>query len=162
MTSADRMPVRVLIVDAERESRNSLVQLLESEDFEVLAAASGTEGLELLRNTEGIAVVVAERNLPVMSGVDFLAHAWELEPDTLRIMMTCQEGIDIQHEALYRAGAFRCICRPWQNEEFIKCLRDAVATSSLLRENRRLTSRFSLKFSEKTDPRRQKTLSASF
>lgn len=157
MTSADEHAVRVLFVDDEQEILLAVTQLLRNEQFVVLTAASGAEGLEILKNTEGIGVIVADRNMPVMSGIEFLSRAWNLSPDTLRIMLTCCDTLDVEHEALYRAGAFRFISKPWKNDELIKILRDAVATYTLIRENRRLTARLSPGNREKADRPREKT-----
>ncbi len=161
MTSEKEPPIRVLFVDDEQEVLQALSRLLRDEDYEVLTAASGEEGLEILNNTGNIGVIVSDQTMPVMNGIEFLKRAWELSPDSLRIMLTGQEGLDLEHEALYKAGAFRFISKPGKNEELIKTLRDAVATYMLIRENRRMTIRLAPKTSEKADRHREKTLRAT-
>jgi DNA-binding NtrC family response regulator len=161
MTSADQSAVKLLFVDNEKEILLTLADLLAGENFELLTASSGEEGLEILRNTEGIGVIVSARQMPSMNGIDFLSKVWDLAPDSLRIMLTGDENLDAEHETLYRAGAFRFIAKPWKNEELIKALRDTVSTYTLIRENRRLTALFTTGTREKTERPRQKTIFAT-
>jgi DNA-binding NtrC family response regulator len=161
MMSAKEPPVKVLFVDEELEIRQALSALLQGESYEVLTAASGEEGLAILKNTDNIGVIVSDQTMPAMNGIEFLKRAWELSPDSLRIMLTGQGGLELEHEALYKGGAFRFISKPWKNEELKKGLREAVATYMLIRENRRMTTCLSLKASEKAERHREKTLRAT-
>ena len=163
MTSAKHHhQLKILFVDDEKEILLSLSHLLRSEDFEVLTAASGEEGLEILRNTDEIGVIVSDQIMPIMNGVEFLRKAWELAPDSLRIMLTGHGGFDVEHEALYKGGAYRFISKPWKNDELIQTLRDAVTIYSLIRENRRLTSLLPPRMtSENADRHRENTYSAA-
>ena len=158
MTSSEQPLVKILIVDDEQETLLALGRLLRNENFELLTAASGEEGLEILNNTSGIGVIVSDQTMPVMNGIEFLRRAWELTPNALRIMLTGLDGQNLEHEALYKGGAFRFISKPWRTEELVKALREAVAMYLLIRENRRLTTRLALSPREKAERNRQKTL----
>ena len=161
MTPAEPTPVKVLFIDDDLGVLQSLSLLLQGEQFELLTAASGEEGLEILRNTEGIGVIISDRIMPAMNGGELLSKAWELSPDSLRIMVTGHRGIDVEHEALHKGGAYRIIAKPWKDDELIQTLRDAVTIYLLIRENRRMTAHVSQVTSEKTDRHRQKALSAA-
>ena len=161
MTSAEQQPVKILFVDDEKEILLSLSHLLRKENFEVLTADSGEKGLEIIRNTEGIGVIITDHIMPSMNGVAFLSKAWELAPDSLRIMLTGHSGLDVEQDALCKGGAFRFISKPWKNDELIQTLRDAATIYSLIRENRRLTSLVHHMTSEKAEQRRENTFSAA-
>ena len=161
MSPAEQQPIKILFVDDEKGILQSLSHLLRHEDFEVLTAASGEEGLEIIRNNEGIGVVISDQIMPGMNGVEFLGKAWDLAPDSLRIMLTGHGDLAVEHEALYKAGVFRYIAKPWKNDELVQTLRDAVTIYTLIQENRRLTSLLHSMTSEKTDQHRQKTFSAA-
>lgn len=161
MMSAEEQTVKILIVDDDKGILQSLAHLLKDENFEVLTAESGAEGLEILKQSEGIGVIVSDQLMPGMSGIDFLCKAWDLAPDALRIMLTCYDSLNVEHEACYKAGAFRFITKPWRSEELLRALRDAVTTYMLILENRRLTSRLSPKCSEKADRHREMTYFAT-
>ena len=154
MLPSEHEPVKILFVDDEKGILLSILHLLQKENFEVITADSGEKGLEIIRNTEGIGVIISDQIMPAMNGIEFLRKAWELAPDSLRIMLTCHSGFDVEHEALYKGGAYRFISKPWKNDELIQALRDAVAIYSLIRENRRLTSLLHSMTSEKTDQHR--------
>ncbi len=160
MTSSEQPQVKILFVDDEQETLLALGRLLKNENFELITATSGEDGLEILNNTKGIGVIVSDQAMPAMSGIEFLKRAWELSPNALRIMLTGRQGQDLEHEALYKGGAFRFISKPWRTEELVKALRDAVATYLLIRENRRLTTRLAPSPREKAERNRQKTLPA--
>ena len=157
MLPSEHEPVKILFVDDEKGILLSILHLLQKENFEVITADSGEKGLEIIRNTEGIGVIISDQIMPAMNGIEFLRKAWELAPDSLRIMLTCHSGFDVEHEALYKGGAYRFISKPWKNDELIQALRDAVAIYSLIRENRRLTSLLHSMTSEKTDQHREIT-----
>jgi DNA-binding NtrC family response regulator len=157
MVPSEHVPIKILFVDDDQGILLSISHLLQKENFEVITAVSGVEGLEIIRNTEGIGVIISDQIMPAMSGIEFLRKAWELAPDSLRIMLTCHSGYDVEHEALYKGGAYRFISKPWKNDELVQALRDAVAIYSLMRENRRLTSLLHSITSEKTDQHRENT-----
>ncbi len=161
MPLSKQPPPRILVVDDDQEIRQALSKLLQGENFEIITADSGEEGLKIINNTKDIGVIVSDQTLPSMNGIEFLTKAWELSPNALRILLTGQTGLDLEHEALYKAGAFRFIAKPWKNEELIKALRDAVSTYMLIRENRRITTRLPPVSREKAERHRQKALSAA-
>jgi DNA-binding NtrC family response regulator len=134
------MPVRVLCVDDEPPILMALKYLLEGEDFELLTATSAECGLEIVKEHDDIGVVIADQQMPTMSGVEFLEKVWEVAPDTVRIMLTGHGDMAVASDAINKGGAFRYITKPWRNSELLQSLRDAVQIYRLLRENRRLTS----------------------
>lgn len=140
MQAHDSQPVKVLFIDTENGILQSIIQLLRHENFEVLTAASGEEGLEIIKNTDDIGVVISDQITPTMSGVDLLSKVWELAPDSLRIMMTGYGGNSVEHEALCRGGVYRFISKPLKSDVFIKILRDAVTVYGHIREIRQRAS----------------------
>jgi len=63
---------RVLVVDDDRDIRESLVELLESEGYEVSSAANGRDALAEARRTRPD-VILLDQMMPVMSGREFQA-----------------------------------------------------------------------------------------
>jgi len=61
----------ILIVDDEERFLDSLKALL-SDEFEVLSAANGKEGLRLLKSNSKIALILLDLDMPVMNGVEML------------------------------------------------------------------------------------------
>ncbi len=74
MTKTDQNTVRLLLVDDHTLFRESVARLLQSEPgFEVVAhCGSGTEALQIIRESRGIDVVLLDLDLGQESGADFL------------------------------------------------------------------------------------------
>ncbi len=62
------------------------------ERYRVMRAASGAEGLDLLRQVrargEQVAMLVADQRMPGLSGTDYLVQARELVPQAKRVLLT--------------------------------------------------------------------------
>lgn len=132
------MPVTVLFVDDEENILRSLSRLTMDEPYGTLTAPSGSEGLRLLSEEEGVGVIVSDQRMPGMSGVEFLERSREVAPEAIRIVLTGYADVGATMDAINRGGAFRYITKPWQEDEFLQVIRDAVEHYRLLQENRRL------------------------
>ncbi len=62
----------ILIVEDDRDIRESLQQILELEGYEVLTAANGREGLDVLRGGKQPSMILLDLMMPVMNGWEFL------------------------------------------------------------------------------------------
>jgi len=62
----------VAIVEDDSEFRNMLRELLEEEQYRVIAVANGAEALETLRGEAVPNVILLDVAMPVMDGFDFL------------------------------------------------------------------------------------------
>jgi len=131
---------KVLFVDDEENILKSLKRLLVDEEIEILTATSGEQGLDLLRDTEDIGLIVSDQRMPGLSGADFLRQSREISPDTLRIMLTGYADINATIDAINKGGAYRYISKPWDDEEMIQIVRDAVRQCRLISENKRLSA----------------------
>jgi len=95
---------KVLFVDDEENILKSLKRLLVDEEIEILTATSGEQGLDLLRDTEDIGLIVSDQRMPGLSGADFLRQSREISPDTLRIMLTGYADINATIDAINKGG----------------------------------------------------------
>ena len=79
------MPCAVLLVDDERQVIEALKRALHKESFEIHAAFSAQEALDILSH-EKIDVVVSDEIMPGMLGSDLLGIVCAEYPETIRIM----------------------------------------------------------------------------
>ena len=84
--SKNRKRPLVLVVDDEPRFRTSLAMLLEDE-FEVLTAADGKEGLALF-DAESVSLILLDLDMPVMNGVEMLERLREESDHAKVIVMT--------------------------------------------------------------------------
>ncbi len=129
---------KVLIVDDEENILRALKRLLVNEDIDVIVTNSGEKGLEILKNTDNIGVIISDQRMPGLTGVDFLERARMIAPDTIRIILTGYADINAAIDAINRGGAFRYITKPWKDEELVHIIKEALRHYNLIIENKRL------------------------
>jgi len=129
---------RILIVDDEPGIRESLSGVLEDEDFETAAAASGEECLELLER-ESFDVALVDVWMPGLDGLDVL-HRIEQRQDPERPVVVMISGHG-SIEAAVRAtklGAFDFLEKPLTIEKVMVVVRNAIEQRHLRLELREL------------------------
>ncbi|GEN08568.1 Response regulator receiver domain-containing protein [Myxococcus fulvus] len=104
----------VLVVDDEPVVLDICARLLEREsDLVVLVAASAEEALPILRE-QRIDVLVTDKNLPGMGGVELVAQARTLQPTLEALMITAYASSE-SVIAAFAAGASDYILKPFDD-----------------------------------------------
>lgn len=116
---------RVLCVDDEERVVQGLVPHLRKE-YEVHTALSGIEGLKVLRDMGGAAVVVSDMRMPAMDGATFLHHVMQFFPDATRMLLTGEPGRDSAIAAVNQAQIFRFLAKPCPPAELKAAVEAAV------------------------------------
>jgi serine/threonine-protein kinase len=119
-----RKKARVLCVDDEPNILRSLRWLLQK-DFEVEVAASGYDGLQLLRQGE-YDVVISDQRMPGMIGSDFLREVRKVSPRSMRILLTGYSDPQSILKSVNESEVFRFVNKPWQFQELLKVVGDAA------------------------------------
>ena len=130
--------LKTLVVDDEENVLRAIKRLFMDEDVEVLTAASGEAGLEILKANE-IALIISDQRMPGMNGSEFLRRAREAAPDAIRVILTGYADITAAIDSINKGGAYRYLEKPWNDSELLMVARDALDRYRLVRENRRLT-----------------------
>ena len=133
-----KIPVQILFVDDDENILRSLKRLVIDEDLGVITANSGEKALEILKENDNIGVIISDQRMPEMKGVDFLEKAKEIKPDSLRILLTGYSDINAAIDSINRGGTYRYITKPWNDEELLQIIREAVQRYSLIKEIKRL------------------------
>ena len=113
--SASETPYGVLIVDDEEAILESLALTLGTE-YRVYTATTGEEGLRIL-GLEDIALVIADQNMPGMSGVELLEKVIEQDPRTVRMMLTGYADVSSLARAINTGHVYRYITKPWEPDD---------------------------------------------
>ena len=131
--------IKILCVDDERNVLKSLRRLfMDEENYEILLAESGEEGLEILAEQEGIRLVVSDYRMPGMNGVEFLARVCEKWPDTIRIVLSGYADTAAVVEAINLGQIYKFIPKPWNDEELKSAISAALQHQDLQQQNKRL------------------------
>jgi CheY-like chemotaxis protein len=112
---------RVLVVEMEGARRKLIAEFL-GRSYDVTAAANGDEALSLLQK-ERYDVVLADRNLPGMSGLRVIEQAQRLLPHCASVLYTAYPSYDSVKEA-FELGVDAYLVRP---SEDLKKLAEKVA-----------------------------------
>ena len=124
---------RVLIVDDESGQRDLLTGLLTKRNYEVVAAGSGEEALELYQSSFA-PVALIDMKMPGMNGLQLLGKLKEINPFIQVIVLTAFGSVETAVEAM-KAGAFYYITKPVEDiEELILKLEKAAAQNQLIVE----------------------------
>ncbi len=130
----------VLIVDDDREIRESLSYYFKSVGWSPKAARSGDEALKIiLRELPG--VVISDIRMPGMDGLDLLARIKQLAPDLPVVMITAHGDVPAAIEAM-KAGAVDFIEKPYDAESVVQAAVQAVENARLSERNSDLRKRF--------------------
>lgn len=123
----------ILFVDDEPEILTSLTRLLRGSDIKVHTANSGDEGLNILEQ-HYIDIVVSDKNMPGMNGMDFLQKVSEQWPETVRIMLTAFTELNDVISAINSGRVWSYMKKPWDNEELKLNIQQALNYSEVLAE----------------------------
>ncbi len=128
--------MEVLIIDDEKMIAQSISDYLEDSDIETRVAYDGGEGYaSLLEKTPDI--VIADLNMPVMNGYEFIAKAAEAFPDLPVVVIS---GVGRVSEAIQaiRAGAWDFISKPVTDMEVVLyTLEKNMEKAKLISDNKR-------------------------
>ena len=136
LTAPTSVPT-ILCVDDEPNILSSLRRLFRGKDFEVRTAESGRAGLALL-DSQSADVVISDMRMPEMDGTQFLEQVRMRWPDTVRLLLTGQSDISSVIDAINRSEIHRYISKPWDDDEIVLTVRQALELKRLEQEKRRL------------------------
>jgi signal transduction histidine kinase len=85
-----------------------------ADDFEILTASSGAQGLEVLKNNPDVIVILSDQKMEGMSGNDFLAESQKIIPDAIRIIVSAYSDVELLMESINRGQIYKFILKPFE------------------------------------------------
>lgn len=132
-TVSDRRPL-LLVVDDEEGVRVSM-ELVFSERFDIVTAATGTEAVrKLLEAAPNL--MLLDLRLPGINGLQVLERAKAMDPDIEIIVITAVNEMATAIAAM-RAGAFTYVVKPFEMDQLQTQVEWALTKHRLNLENRR-------------------------
>lgn len=120
----DQSSKRILIVDDDPETCDLIVDILSVEDYSIRACVGGEQAVDLL-DQEAFDLVLADIQMPHISGVDLLQHIRETSRGTKVILMTAYASIDTAIQAV-RHDASDYLVKPFSLRELRRRVREAL------------------------------------
>lgn len=135
-------PWRVLIVDDEPALRAAVSRLLSRGGYDSVAVESASQALEEIER-QLPDLVVSDISMPGASGIDLLRAMRGRDLDLPLIFLTGSPTVQTAARAL-ELGAFRYLTKPFDNEELLRAVEDAVRTRALAKAHGTLGGRAQL------------------
>lgn len=132
--------IKLLCVDDERNVLRALERIFMDDDYEVLTAASGEEGLVLFAANPDIQVVISDYRMPGMNGVEFFRQVCEKYPDTVRIVLSGYADTAAVVSAINEGQIYKFVSKPWSDEELRQTVAKAVESFALHHQNQELAN----------------------
>lgn len=126
--SATPVPVEkptILVIDDEPDFLDTVAAWLRAEGYTVLAASSGTKGLNMMRYAvSDIHVVLLDYRMPQLDGAETLQHLRRLNPRAKVIAVT---GVPVEEiPTRFRNGTDCFIQKPFQSAVLLAAIKAAL------------------------------------
>ena len=128
---------KILIIDDEAPIRASLKEILEYENYQIMEAEDGAEGLKLATKF-AFDVVFCDIKMPKMDGLEVLDALVEKGIDGRVIMISGHGTVETAVQAI-KVGAFDFIQKPLDLNRILLTVRHALDQGQLEQETERLT-----------------------
>lgn len=145
----------IICVDDQPAILDSLMTQLESavgETCDIETAESAQEALEifddLTKDGELIEMVISDEVMPGMKGSQLLEIIHKRSPQTVKIMLTGQAGLDAIAYAINNAGLDKYFTKPWEYKDLRLTVINLLEKARLARKNKRLTVELREKYQE--------------
>jgi two-component system chemotaxis response regulator CheY len=116
--------MRALVVDDARIVRMLVRKLLTTLGLEVIEAGDGRQALDVLAGQPDVELIVVDRNMPVMDGVEFIqALRAQADGGARRILMMTAEDETFDGAIALNAGADGHLRKPFTLDELLVQLR---------------------------------------
>ena len=130
----------LMLVDDEQSILSSLKRLFRNKGYQILTAASGRQGLETLEGAEKrVSLIISDQRMPDMTGVRFLEQAKKIFPDAIRFLLTGYADMEAVIDAVNLGEIHRYLTKPWDDDDLLLQVQQALQQYELVAENLRLT-----------------------
>jgi len=118
------MPELILLIDDEEIIRLTSGEILNELGYEVISAASGDEGVAILKDkADSISMVILDLSMPGKSGIEIYHEIKDLSPAT-RVLLTSGFREDDTIEEMLKTANDGFIQKPYTIEELNRRLND--------------------------------------
>ena len=121
----DSDPIRLLLVDDEKDFVNILAKRFKHRNIDVGKAFSGTEAIQALRD-HAFDVAVLDLKMEDMDGIEVLRMFKIMDPQLAVIMLTGHGSTEAAEQGI-KLGAFDYLTKPCELEELLEKIIEAYA-----------------------------------
>nr|WP_306266191.1 HAMP domain-containing protein [Pararhizobium sp. IMCC3301] len=123
--------LKIAVIDDDVRNIFSLTALLEEHEIEVLQAENGQDGIELLKDNEGVFAALIDIMMPGMDGYETIRRIRKMKRlKDLPLIAITAKAMPEDREKCFEVGASDYLSKPVDNDELIAVLRTWVKRSS--------------------------------
>jgi len=126
----------VLIVDDEDMVITSLRAYLRLETEYHVEGITDPEDAVRYLEANGVDVVISDYLMPKMNGIELLARAKRLQPESTRVLLTGHADKQSAIQAINEVGLYQYIEKPWENAQLLLVIQNGIERAQLLRRLR--------------------------
>ncbi|MGA1867918.1 MAG: response regulator [bacterium] len=123
----------ILIIDDEEIIQNSCMDILNSEDYDIMTASDGIDGLKIIEKVTPDLVFI-DIQMPHISGLEVLERINNIDPTIVTVIVTGYPSVNVAIEAM-KKGAYDFIAKPFTPEELRFIVKRGLERRRLLLEN---------------------------
>jgi putative two-component system response regulator len=138
----------VLLVDDEDSALRTLARLLKRHGYDCTTASSAEEAWKVLK-THRFALILSDVNMPGDSGLELLERVAAVYPETATVMVTGMDDRKLAEKALMM-GAYGYVIKPYQSNELLINVSNALRRRTLEIENRAHRERLEFMVKDRT------------
>src|ERR1043166_461815 len=143
---------KILLADDDPQMRKTLANLLRREGHSISEAAGGQEALDQL-GSDAFDLGITDPQMEPVSGLDLLRAVKQMNPDLETIVVTAFGTVETAVQAM-KLKAFDFITKPFQVEEILLRVTNALEKRRLVLENIRLQQEIERDYSFAGDRKR--------
>ena len=129
---------KILIVDDEPDNLALLYRTLRGK-YDIAKSTSPIQALKMMEQ-EHFHCILSDHKMPEMDGVEFLKRSCALLPDTMRLLVTAYTDAGILIDAINYAKIYRYIKKPYNPDELLLIVQNALEYWQLKDDNKKLIS----------------------
>jgi thioredoxin reductase (NADPH) len=114
----------IMTIDDEPHVLNAIARDLQAhyqKDYRIVKAGSGAEALDAVREFKRrgtpVALLLVDQRMPAMSGIEFLAEAIKLYPESKRVLLTAYADTDAAIASINAIDLDYYLMKPWDPPE---------------------------------------------
>ena len=134
----------ILVIDDEAAQRDVLTGYLKKKGYQIFAASSGKEGIEITKN-EPVDIILSDFKMPDLNGIEVLEQVKKMNPEISFVIVTAYGTVENAVKAM-RLGAFDYISKPVDLDELDLMIERIIEHKNLKSENQLLKTQLQEKY----------------
>jgi len=135
---------RIMLIDNEVGLCRMMETILKEQDYQVKSFTRSVQAVAEF-SAGDYDLIISDIKMPEMDGLEVLQHVLNRDPEVPVIMITAYATVDMSIQAL-RSGAYDMLTKPFEPDELIYRVKNALQHHELVEENRELREELSGKF----------------